>query len=167
MRASRINCQSAIASYSSILHRLSFLSRQSAIVSQSSVLHRLSFLSCSPPSSLSHQSSIACQYSVVSPSLSYSRQSAIVSQFSGDSSSLYRSPVCTACQSNQPTAFSLLKSNFGEARPVFRSFQTAWIKKWPCIHYDQVNDKTFCFTCVKASKLGNFEVCAIREMMFF
>ena len=111
---SSLTPQSSIVSHSSVVSPPSSLSHQSSIVSHFSVV--------SPPSSLSHQSSIACQSSV-SPSSSYSRQSAIVSQFSGDSSSSSRSPVSTACQPNQPTAFSFPKRKFGEARPVFGLFR--------------------------------------------
>ena len=45
---------------------------------------------------------------------------------------------------------------------MYRSFQAAWFKKWPWIHYDQVNDRAFCFTCRRASRLANFKVCASK-----
>ena len=60
-------------------------------------------------------------------------------------------------QPNQPTAFSFPKRDFGKKNPVSRSFPASWFKKWPWLHYDQTNDRAFCFTCMKASKLGEFE----------
>ena len=67
-----------------------------------------------------------------------------------------------AREPNQPTGFSFSKRKLGEAPPVFCSFQAAWFKKWSWIHYDHVNDKAFCFTCVKVSKLGNLKVRASK-----
>ena len=66
-------------------------------------------------------------------------------------------------QPNQPTAFSFPKRDFGKKNPVSRSFQASWFKKWPWLHYDQTNDRAFCFTCMKASKLGNLKVCASKS----
>ena len=65
-------------------------------------------------------------------------------------------------QANQPSSFTFPKRRFGEKRPVYRSFQSSLFKKWPWIHYDQANDKPFCFVCIKASQVGNFKVCASK-----
>ena len=65
-------------------------------------------------------------------------------------------------QPNQPSSFSFPKRKFGEKHPVYRSFQPSWFRKYPWLHYDQVNDKAFCFTCLKASKIGNLKVCASK-----
>ena len=65
-------------------------------------------------------------------------------------------------QPNQPATFSFPKKEFGKKNPVSRSFQATWFKKWPWLHYDQTNDRAFCFTCMKASKLGNLKVCASK-----
>ena len=62
-------------------------------------------------------------------------------------------------QANQPLSFTFPKRRFEKKRPVYRSFQSSWFKKWPWIHYDQDNDKAFCFVCIKASKVANFKVC--------
>ena len=32
----------------------------------------------------------------------------------------------------------------------------------PWLHYDQTNDKVYCFMCMKASKVGNFRLCASK-----
>ena len=37
----------------------------------------------------------------------------------------------------------------------------------PWLHYDQTNDKVYCFMCMKASKVGNFRLCAARATMLF
>ena len=66
-------------------------------------------------------------------------------------------------QPNQPTAFSFPKRDFGKKNPVSRSFQASWFRKWPWLHYDQTNDRAFCFTCMKALKLGNLKVCASKS----
>ena len=55
---------------------------------------------------------------------------------------------------NQPILPSFHKRKFGVKSPVFRSFQSSWYNRWPWIHYDQVNDCAFCFTCLKAKRLG-------------
>ena len=65
-------------------------------------------------------------------------------------------------QPNQPSSFVFPKKKFGDKHPVYRSFQSSWFKKWPWIHYDQTSDKAFCFVCAKASKVGNFKVCASK-----
>ena len=57
-------------------------------------------------------------------------------------------------QPNQPKSFTFPKRTFGLKKPIYRSFQSSWFTKWPWLHYDQVNDKVFCFTCLKASTTG-------------
>lgn len=78
-------------------------------------------------------------------------------------SSSSESATLTVCdQPNQPAGFLFPRRKFGEARPVYRSFQATWFKKWPWLHYDQVHDASLCFVCVKASKSANFKVCASK-----
>ena len=45
---------------------------------------------------------------------------------------------------------------FGLKKPIYRTLESSWFKKCPWIHYDQVNDKVFCFTCLKAWTMGIF-----------
>ena len=68
----------------------------------------------------------------------------------------------TGDQPNQPLLPSFPKQSFRLKSPVFRSFQSSWYKRWPWIHYDQNNDKVFCFTCLKASRLGKLKACASK-----
>ena len=49
---------------------------------------------------------------------------------------------------NQPVSFNLLKRKFGQSKPVFRSVQPAWFNKWPWLHYDQGEDKMFCYVVI-------------------
>ena len=88
----------------------------------------------------------------------------VVASVSGSSSSSIASSIVPSLgnKPNQPTSFSFPKRSFGKKDPVFRSFQSSWFKKWPWLHYDQAKDLAFCFTCIKASKLGNQRVCASR-----
>ena len=44
-------------------------------------------------------------------------------------------------QPNQPSSFTFPKRKIGEKHPVYRSFQPSWFRKYPWLHYDQVNDK--------------------------
>ena len=54
---------------------------------------------------------------------------------------------------NHPAStFKFPKRKFGLAKPVFRSVQPVWFQKWPWLHYDQVEDRMFCYTCVEAHK---------------
>ena len=54
-------------------------------------------------------------------------------------------------QANQPASFAFPKIKFGEKNPVSRLFQSSWFKKWPWLHYDQAEDRAFCFVCMKSS----------------
>ena len=139
---SSLTPQSSIVSYSSVRHRFSVISPPSFLISQFSVRHRLSVTS--PPSLVSPQSLVLHCPSVISP------QSSLSSQASVHHGLVLLCPLPVNPTNQLPSHFR--KRKFGEARPVFRCFQAAWFKKWPWIRYDQVNDKAFCFTCVKASK---------------
>ena len=68
----------------------------------------------------------------------------------------------------QPSAGDLVfpKCKFGESKPVFRSFQPLWIKKWLWIHYDAANDRVFCFTCARAVRQGSVSVTGRSESVF-
>ena len=62
---------------------------------------------------------------------------------------------------NQPSAiFHFPKRRFGVTKPVYRSFQPGWFQKWPWLHYDQSEDKSFCFYCVQALKQGSITMCS-------
>jgi len=73
--------------------------------------------------------------------------------------------VAIGDKASQPSSFSFPNRKFGEKIPIYRSFQSSWFKKWPWLHYNQANNKAFCFVCLKASKskMGNFKVCASKE----
>ena len=57
-------------------------------------------------------------------------------------------------QPNQTKSFTFPKRTFTVKKLIYRSFQPSWFKKWPCLHYNQVNDEVFCFTCLKVSMMG-------------
>ena len=67
-------------------------------------------------------------------------------------------------QPNQPKSFTFPKRTFGLKKPIYRSFQCSWFTKWPWLHYDQVNDKVYCFTCVKASTTGLLSSGAYKQV---
>ena len=47
-------------------------------------------------------------------------------------------------------SFRFPKRSFGKTKIVERSFQPSWFDKWPFLHYDEVSDRVFCHTCMKA-----------------
>jgi len=53
---------------------------------------------------------------------------------------------------HHPSSFR--NESFGYAKPVYRTVQPAWFQKWPWLHYDQVGDRMFCYTCVQAYQQG-------------
>jgi len=55
---------------------------------------------------------------------------------------------------NQLVLYNFPKRKFGQAKSVFRSVQLAWFKKWPWLHYDQVEDRMFYHTCCLAMRQG-------------
>jgi hypothetical protein len=56
---------------------------------------------------------------------------------------------------HQPIKTDFPKRLFGTK---MRSFQTSWFQQWPWLHYSEVQDKVFCYYCVKATKQG-LEIC--------
>ena len=78
-------------------------------------------------------------------------------------------------QLKQTKSFTFPKRSFGLKKLIYHSFQSSWFKKWTCLHYDQVNDKAFCFTCLtQGFNDGNFiEWCAqqvrqcLRELWLY
>ena len=44
------------------------------------------------------------------------------------------------------------KRSFGEKNPVLRSFQAAWLKTWPFLHYDEGKDLSYYHICAKGFK---------------
>ncbi len=67
---------------------------------------------------------------------------------------------------NQPTSFKFHKRKFGQKKPVFRCVQPAWFQKWPWLHYDQVEDRMFCYTCVQACKQGGVTIVGKKKDTF-
>ena len=67
---------------------------------------------------------------------------------------------------NQPVSFNFLKRKFGQLKPVFRSVQPAWFRKWPWLHYDQVEDKMFCHICLQAFKQGSVSLIQKKKDAF-
>ena len=45
---------------------------------------------------------------------------------------------------NHPKTFMFPKQKFGDKKPTYRSFQSLWVKKWPWITYNEMDDKAFC-----------------------
>ena len=53
---------------------------------------------------------------------------------------------------HRPSNISFPKRSFGKTTVVQRSFQPAWYKQWPFLHYDEANDLAYCHTCVTGFK---------------
>ena len=49
-------------------------------------------------------------------------------------------------------SFKFPKRSFGKMKIVEWSFQPSWFVKWLFLHYDEVADRVFCHTCMKAFK---------------
>ena len=49
-------------------------------------------------------------------------------------------------------SFKFPKRSFGKTKIDELSFQPSWFVKWPFLHYDEVADRVFCHTCMKAFK---------------
>ncbi len=56
----------------------------------------------------------------------------------------------------QPTEIAFPRRHFGKSSVVYRSFQSAWFRKWKWLHYDVGSDKAYCFTCLGAIQAGNY-----------
>ena len=52
----------------------------------------------------------------------------------------------------QPTYIQFPQRRFGKKNPKKLSFQQAWYKSYPCLHYDSSKDVCYCHICVKALK---------------
>ena len=59
---------------------------------------------------------------------------------------------------NQPRRHQFPKRSFGKKNVVYRSFQPAWFDRWKWLHYDSSRDLAFCFTCIKAIKIGKMKL---------
>ena len=53
---------------------------------------------------------------------------------------------------HQPTNITFPKRSFGKKVVALCTFQASWFSTWKWIHYDETNDKAFCFYCVKGFK---------------
>lgn len=67
---------------------------------------------------------------------------------------------------NQAANFKFPKRKFGQTKPVFRSIQPTWFQKWPWLHYDQVEDKMYCHTCVQALRQGSLTLVGKKKDAF-
>ena len=52
---------------------------------------------------------------------------------------------------NQPTKCLFLKQSFGK-NVVWCLFQSTWFQKWVWLHYDEIHDKVYCYTCARGFK---------------
>ena len=59
---------------------------------------------------------------------------------------------------HHPMGLTFSKRSFGEKNPVLRSFQAAWFKTWPFLHYDEGKDLSYYHICVKGFKERKDEV---------
>ena len=55
---------------------------------------------------------------------------------------------------------------FGGAKKVNRSFQPSWCHHFSWIHYDNMQDLVFCFSCCKAAKEGKVRLTGTEEKCF-
>lgn len=55
---------------------------------------------------------------------------------------------------HQPKNFKFPRRSFGKANVSTRPFQENWFSDHRWIHYDESNDKAFCYVCIKAYKNG-------------
>ena len=66
---------------------------------------------------------------------------------------IYRAAV-NIISPNQPSNFRFPKTAFGKQS---RSFQSAWFRDYPWLHYDEKIDSAFCYICIKQSEKGNLK----------
>ena len=64
---------------------------------------------------------------------------------------------------NQPSNFQFPKSAFGKRN---RSFQSAWFRDYPWLHYDEKNDSAFCYICINQSEKGNLKFAPKLDQAF-
>jgi len=55
---------------------------------------------------------------------------------------------------NQPSNFHFPKTGFGKQS---RSFQSAWFRDYPWLHYDEKKDSAFCYICINQNEKGNLK----------
>ena len=55
-----------------------------------------------------------------------------------------------------PRTYKFPKRKFGTTVVTERSFQSSWCDKYKWLHYDKVQDREFCYLCMKAEKEDNF-----------
>ena len=58
---------------------------------------------------------------------------------------------------HQPARLSFPKRSFGKKAVALRAFQASWFSMWKWIHYDETNDRAYCFYCVKGFKEGKLK----------
>ena len=51
---------------------------------------------------------------------------------------------------NQPKQFRFPDRELGSLKVVSREFMKDWFDKFPCLHYDELNDRALCHTCTAA-----------------
>ena len=54
---------------------------------------------------------------------------------------------------HQPSAnYKFPKRTFGQKKPVYRAFQSAWFSQWSFLHYNEANDVAYYHSCLVAFK---------------
>ena len=56
---------------------------------------------------------------------------------------------------NQPKQYTFPPRKFGNKTVVERRFKKEWFEKYTWLHYDELNDRAFCHTCVCAYNMGH------------
>ena len=59
---------------------------------------------------------------------------------------------------NQPSNSAFPMRQFGQKKTVKRAFNPKWFSSWHWLHYDSSQDRSFCYTCVKAVNAGNLSL---------
>ena len=57
---------------------------------------------------------------------------------------------------NQPSNSVFPMRQFGQTKTVKRSFNPKWFSNWRWLHYDSSQDRSFCYTCVRAKRIIRF-----------
>ena len=69
-------------------------------------------------------------------------------------------------KAHQPHTFRSPQREFGKSSVVKRSFQQQWFSRWPWLHYDEGQDRAFCFSCVVAYQNNQLQSAHCLEKTF-
>jgi len=58
---------------------------------------------------------------------------------------------------HQPSQFRFPERKFGTSNVVSRKFGKDWFRKYPWLHYDEVNDRAYYHTCIVAYNAGHMK----------